>query len=445
MSQRNILQRERATYVGEEIGAAAAETFGVAPTAALADGSFPTPFMTRCFPLGDNLIVGDLAEEMLPVMDEKVRRMDASHPVHGLKIASKVGGLKCLLKATPSTGQLTDAVVFGANTSLTPRLLLRHAFGTEQAAVGTTISGVGSTTTVLTVTDGSDIKKGSFIAVQTGAAPHPLMEWAKVVDVNLMVTPDEVTVYPALSAAPTTNGWIVRNLYNYAPAETNSKSLCIQQKFVGGSGEETSHTYNGCYGDLSFDLPEPGKLPSMTLSMTATSYTLGDTLTTDVGTDEMGAAAHWAPSIYLAPTISRIAPLVNEGCTIEMKDTVELVRDPSATQTVSSIVRTGGNPAAVKLGVKLRFDSDYDASFTADTAYECFIVQKIGTGLTASFWIFHVPVAKLVAPPKRVNVGSRLHMELSFAGYQDDIALGAPPETGADLDFIRSPLTVAFG
>ena len=442
MAQRNILNRERATFIGEEIGAAAVETFGVAPTAALADGSFPTPFMTRCFPLGDNLIVGDLAEEMLPVMDEKVRRMDASHPVHGLKIASKVGGLKCLLKATPSTGQLTDAAVFGTATSLTPRLMLRHAFGSEHASVGTTISGTGSSTTVLTVTDGSVIKKGSFIAVQTGAA---LVEWAKVVDVDLTATPDEITVYPALSAAPTINGWIVRNLYNYAPAETNTKSLCIQQKFVGGSGEETSHTYNGCYGDLSFDLPEPGKLPSMTLGMTATSYTLGDTLTTDVGTDEMGAAAHWAPSVYLATAITRSGPLVNEGCTIEMKDTVELVRDPSATQTVSSIVRTGGNPAAVKLGVKLRFDSDYDASFSADTAYECYIVQKIGTGLTASFWIFHVPVAKLVAPPKRVNVGSRLHMELSFAGYQDDIALAGSPETGADLDFIRSPLTVAFG
>lgn len=435
MAQRNVISRERSTAIGEETA------FGQVPATFSADASFATG-MTRCFPLGDNLIVGDLAEEMLPVMDEKVRRMDASHPVHGLKIASKVGGLKCLLKATPSTGQLTEAAVFGANTSLTPRLLLRHAFGSEHAAVGTTISGVGSTTTVLTVTDGSVIKKGSFIAVQTGAA---LMEWAKVVDVNLMVTPDEVTVYPALSAAPTTNKWIVRNLYNYAPAETNTKSLCIQQKFVGGSGEETSHTYNGCYGDLSFDLPEPGKLPSMTLGMTATSYTLGDTLTTGVGTDEMGAAAHWAPSIYLATTISRIAPLVNEGCTIEMKDTVELVRDPSATQTVSSIVRTGGNPAAVKLGVKLRFDSTYDASFSADTAYECYIVQKIGTGLTASFWIFHVPVAKLEAPPKRVNVGSRLHMELSFAGYQDDIALAGSPETGADLDFIRSPLTVAFG
>ena len=399
--------------------------------------------MARCFPLGDNLIVGDLAEEMLPVLDEKVRRMDAQQPVHGLKIATKVGGLKCLLKATPASGQLTSTCAFGtAATSLTPRLLLRHAFGTEYAAVGTTISGTASTTTVLGVADGTVLKKGSFIAVQTGAT---LIEWAKVINVDLTTTPDEVTVYPALSAAPTTNGWIVRNLYNYAPAETNTKSLCIQQKFVGGSGEETSHTYNGCYGDLSFDLPEPGKLPSMTLGMTATSYTLGDTLTTGVGTDEMGAAAHWAPSIYLGTTTTRATTLVNEGCTIEMKDTVELVRDPSATQTVSSIVRTGGNPAAVKLGAKVRFDSTYDASFSADTAYECYIVQKIGTGLTASFWIFHVPVAKLVAPPKRVNVGSRLHMELSFNGYQDDIALAGPPETGAALDFIRSPLTVAFG
>ena len=435
MTQRNVISRERATTIGEEM------TFGAVPATFTADASFSTG-MTRLFPLGDDLIVGDLAEEMLPVMDEKVRRMDAQQPVHGLKIASKVGALKCLLKATPTTGQLTDAAVFGLNTSLTPRLMLRHGFGTEYAAIGTTISGTGSSTTILDVTDGTVIKKGTFIAVQTGAE---LIEWAEVIDVNLAASPDQVTVSPALSAAPTTDGWIVRNLYNYAPAESNQKSLCIQQKFVGGTGQETSHTFNGCYGDVAFDLPEPGKLPSLTLGMTATNYTLGGTLTTGVGTDEMGSAAHWAPSIYLGVAINRSAPIINEGVTIAFADAVEMVRDPSATQTVNSIVRTGGNPSAVKIGMKLRFDSDQDTAFSADTSYKCVVVQKIGTGLTASFWIWGAPVIKLVAQPKRVNIGSRLHMDLAFEAYQDTLALGAPPESGEDLDRVRAPLRVAFG
>lgn len=434
MTQRNVISRERATTIGEET------TFGSVPSTFTADASFPTG-MTRLFPLGDDLIVGDLAEEMLPVMDEKVRRMDAQQPVHGLKLATKVGGLKCLLKATPATGQLTDAAVFGLNTSLTPRLMLRHGFGTEYAAIGTTISGAGSSTTVLDVTDGTVIKKGTFIAVQTGAA---LMEWAEVTNVNLATSPDSVTVSPALSAAPGA-GDIVRNLYNYAPAESNQRSLCIQQKFVGGTGQETSHTFNGCYGDVAFDLPEPGKLPSLTLGMTATNYTLGDTLTTGVGTDEMGSAAHWAPEIYVGVAINRITPIINEGVTIAFADAVEMVRDPSATQTVNSIVRTGGNPSAVKIGMKLRFDSDQDTAFSADTSYKCVVVQQIGTGLTASFWIWGASNMKLVAQPKRVNIGSRLHMDLAFEAYQDTLALGAPPETGEDLDRLRAPLRVAFG
>ena len=89
--------------------------------------------MAGGFPLGAGLILGGLAEEMLPGGDERVRRLDAIHPVHGLRMASKIGALKTLLKAVPSAAQMTAAGVAG---SLTPRILLQHALGAEAVELG---------------------------------------------------------------------------------------------------------------------------------------------------------------------------------------------------------------------------------------------------------------------------------------------------------------------
>ena len=423
MAQSDIITRERATFIGKET------TFGTTPA-----GSFPTK-MVRAFPLGDGLILEGLAEEMLPVGDERVRRLDAIHPVHGLRIASKVGALKMLLKSTPAAVQLDDGAT-PTTYELTPRLVLAHALGSQLANEGDVISGTSSTTTTLNVTDGTRFKKGTFIAVQVGAE----MEFAKITN----IVSNALTIAPALSAAPALGTEIVRNLYNFCPAETLTNSLTIQQAFVGAATAQV--TANGCYGDVSFDLPEFGKLPSMSLALTATNFTgpSSQSLSVASATDEMGPAFAWAPSVYLATSVARATRLVCEGATIEYANEWQMVRDPGATQTVSSVVATGGRPTAVKATIKLRFDSDYKASFDADTAYQMIIVQRIGTGTSASFWIWEIPEARLAAQPKLADMGSRLHMELSLEGIQDTtVTLAA--ETGTELDFIKAPFRVAFG
>lgn len=423
MSQFNIITRERATFIGKET------TFGTTPA-----GSFPNA-MTRAFPLGDGLILEGLAEEMLAVGDERVRRLDAIHPVHGLRIASKVGALKMLLKSTPAGAQLDDGAT-PSTYELTPRLVLEHALGSEWANEGDFISGTSSTTTLLNVTDGTRFRKGTFIAVEVAGQ----MEFAKITNIST----NALTIAPALSAAPATGGEIVRNLYNFAPAETLTNSLTIQQAFVGDATAQV--TANGCYGDVSFDLPEFGKLPSMSLALTATNFTgpSSQSISVASASDEMGPAFAWAPSVYLATSVARATRLVCEGATIEFANDWQMVRDPGATQTVSAVVATGGRPTAVKASIKLRFDSAYKAAFTADTAYQMVIVQRIGTGTGASFWIWEIPAAQLVAQPKLTDMGSRLHMELSLEGIQDTtVTLAA--ETGTDLDFIKAPFRVAFG
>jgi len=421
MSQSDVLVRERATRIGFE------STFGTTPAS-----TFPNA-MTRVFPLGDDLILEGLAEEMLPVGDERVRRLDAIHPVHGLRMASKIGALKTLLKATPSANQLTAA---GTPIESGAYLMLGHALGGVRVAVGSTVASAASPTAfTLQAGDGANFAKGCFIAVTIAGEP----EWTQITNVST----DTLTVSPALSGTPATSA-VVRNLYNFVPAESHSSSLTIQQAFVGDSTAQV--TANGCYGDISFEMPEFGKLPSMSLSLTATNFVGPSTQSLGVATasDPEGAAFAWTPKVYFATSVDRATSLVCESASVDFANGWELVRDPGAVQTVHSVVNAGGRPTAVKANIKLRFDSAYPTAFSADTAYRLIIVQKIGTGATASFWIWSLPAARIVAQPKLTKIGSRLHMELMLEGTPSALITDAG-ETGGAADFVHSPFHVAFG
>jgi hypothetical protein len=322
--------------------------------------------------------------------------------------------------------------------ALTPSLVLNHALGPAMANEGDFISGTSSSTTVINVVDGTKFRKGTFIAVEVAGQ----MEFAKITN----IATNALTIAPALSAAPALGTEIVRNLYNFAPADSHTNSLTIQQAFVGDLDAE--YTANGCYGDVSFDLPEFGKLPSMSLALTATNFigpSAQSPLAAVSASDEMGPAFAWAPSVYLATSVDRATRLVCEGATIEFANDWQMVRDPSATQTVAAVVNTGGRPVAVKASIKLRFDSQYKTGFDADTSYQMIIVQRIGTGTTASFWIWELPVARLVAQPKLADMGSRLHMELALEGIQDTtVTLGGTTDP-SEIDYIKAPFRVAFG
>ncbi len=419
MAQSNIITREQAIYVGEE------STFGVTPAA-----SFPNA-MTRCFVLDE--IHGDGAmREMLDVSDVRTRRAEAIQPVQALEIASKFA-LKQYLKATPAASQMVSGQT-GA--SLTPRILLRHALGYEHADAGSTVA-TGTSTTVFDVQAGQGARfaKGTYVAVAISGA----MEWALVTN----VATDTITVSPALSGTPATSA-VVRNLYSYAIAESHTNSITAQVAYVGDAAAQ--YTFNGGHGDVSFAW-EIGKLPTIALDVTAVSFTTGAlSLSTAVASDEMGATASFQPQVYLAAasTVTRGTTLVCEKFNVEMKNAWEMVRDPSATQTVSAIVDTAGRPRACTAKITLRFDSDYPTAFDAETRYNFAIVWRIGTGANASFWIFQMDNCYLVAEPKPTNIGNRLYMDLELNGLQSNtVTLGG--STGTALDPIYSPLRLAFG
>jgi hypothetical protein len=141
----------------------------------------------------------------------------------------EINALKCLLKAVPSAAQMTAAGTAG---SLSPRIILRHALGTEHVAVGSTVAtGTSSTSFAVQAGDGVNFRKGTFILVTISGEP----EWTEITNIST----DTLTVSPALSTTPSTSA-VVRNLYCYAPAESHSNSLTVSQAFVGDAAARSS-------------------------------------------------------------------------------------------------------------------------------------------------------------------------------------------------------------
>ena len=178
MSQVNIITREQSVRVGRET------TFGVTPA-----GSFPNA-MTR-FIASEPVLADGAVREMLDVNDIRVRRLDAVTPVQGLELASKIA-VSQNLKATKTAAQLTSGV---SAASLTPRLILGHAMGTEFAINGSVVAtGVSATVFDVTGTHGARFRRGTFVAVEVSGA----MEFALVTDIST----DTITVEPSGALCP---------------------------------------------------------------------------------------------------------------------------------------------------------------------------------------------------------------------------------------------------
>lgn len=416
MAQSNLITRERRVLIG-------------------AEGTFQTlPSMHEAVFSHDEIIVDGLGVEMLDNMDARVRREDAIVPVAGLQRARDIKLPKMLLKATKAAAQLTPTG--GTVTELSPRILLRSAFGTEHAALGTTVA-TGSSTTAFDVASASTLEKGDLITVAG--------EWTMITNIS----GSTVTVSPALSTTPSTSD-VVKNLYNFCPAESHTNTIAVQVAFVGDATQQ--YTALGCYGNVSFEMPEFGKLPSMTWAGKVTSFAgpTDQSIATTSVTDDMGAPMIWTPSVYIVPTasgVTRSSRTVVESIAFTHEDKWEEVRDGGATQTVAGVVNTGGRASAGKVTWRQRYDNTVDATyFAGGVPVELMVVAVLqtGTGSSASFWIWQQPRVVMTAKPKIVKVGERTYMDCEAMALQDSTVTRAS-ETGADLDRILATTRVAFG
>lgn len=419
MAQQNIIAREHYTRVAIET------TFGTTPS-----GSYPEA-LTEIVPHHGALHIDNLATEMLEVNDARARRNDATQPVHGLEIASKVE-MTCYVKAVPSGNVLTAANAVG---SLSQRIPFRHCFGVEHAELGTTVA-TGSSTTVFDVASAATLKKGSIIGVTVSG----VVEWTKITNIATAT----VTVFPPLSGTPA-NGAAVRNFYCYAPAESHTSSMTMQFAFTGSSSAQ--YTVNGVACSMKIT-EQFGQLITYALDGQAASYTgpTAQSITSSTVTDDMGAPfVMKGATVLLASTVARGTTFVCHSVEVDLPNQWQQVRDPGGVETVNSMVNVAGRPRAATAKLRLRFDSDWPAAFIAETGHTLWIVAPKGaSGASQQFFIIEMGNCKLISRPKEVKEGELMFLDIELQALMDDqVTLAA--ETGTDKDLILAPYRVAFG
>lgn len=427
MAQVNIIERERRTLVGLE------SAFGTTPSA-----SFPNA-MTEVVLLHEGTPGDGATVEMLDVMDARVRRNDAINPEQGLEIQSKWTA-KSYLKSVPTANILTSG---GAVGSLSHRILFRHLLGTEHAALGTTVA-TGTNATTFDVASATNLKKGTWITVTISGQPEP----AKITNIS----GSTVTVAPALSGTPATSA-VVRNLYNYAPAESHTSSLAWQVAYVGSA--DAQYTFNGVHGGFKLNFPF-GQLGTLDLDMTAVQFTgaSAQSITTTTVTDDMsvpfilGGPRGSNPAVVLLTdpaSSSRTDYLVCESIELDMPNNWQMVRDPGGVQTVNSVVNVAGRPRAGSLKLRARFDANFFTAFDTSTEFQFAMWVMTGTGATRRFFLVEMPRCTFVAQPKFVKHGNELlYADIELAPLVDNTVTESG-ESGADLDRIRAPYRVCFG
>lgn len=422
MAQDDFVERRRVHVVGAE------GTYGTRAS---------TRYRLHCNAGSD--IAAGLTREMLDPGRESPIRADNSRRVKGLQRGA-FGALSFNVCGIPSAARLGAA---GTVTGLSHRVIYKHGFGLEYAALGCTV-GTGSTTARLIVDSTTGRRAGEMILVEITAG---VWQPAKVKEVIDGTTLDLVH---ELSSAPA-NGRGVRGMYTFGLAEVRSEGLTIEQAQTGASGRE--YRVLGGFGSLALAFPEAfGQLIAATLTgVGQQSWSGPETLSpsmdsTDPADDDMGVPFVHNPTLYLEEAITRASdtPYRFERMGFELMSAPDVVPGGGSTNAIAGFIDTAGREGGVigRVTMQIRCDPAEAQTFAAQTIRSGLHYQEASDG---SFVAFEYPRMELVEQPQPVTLGSgRRGMSLVYNLLRDTSCTPAGT-TQAELDLARTPFRFALG
>lgn len=159
---------------------------------------------------------------------------------------------------------LTTTLEGGATATYDRYAQFLEAIGARSAVVGTTVSGAGSTTTVVDVTDASGFSVGDHVMISGQAR--------RITDVDTASTPDNITLNRALSAAPA-DTTVVYGSERFTPDDSGHESHTLlmlrDDLLVEGRGCVFNVSISGQFGQVVYAQAEfDGELWDLTDSVT---------------------------------------------------------------------------------------------------------------------------------------------------------------------------------
>lgn len=416
MTQQSLRTKQAATYVGSET------TFAQLPAT-----------MYRCFPVEGSVAI-DMEQKQLQNMDQRTNLYEYLAPVFGLKD----GKIKLEFYAKCATTQL---IAGQAPTTSYMDQVFDAAWGYRFANSGSNRNLASSSTLVSVSTATADnFELGSWIGVEVAG----VIEATKVVAIDLVA--DTLTVFPALSAAPSSGARII-NGYNYSPRQNHTGSLHIQHSICGDSNPTTQMVSSGSAINLTVSAKR-NELAKVEVEGAIGSF---------LGPQALGFVTSSASDPFTAPFAVRDAlvyfqaagsaqaavPYSLHEFTIKTNGVMQHIEGLGGTEGKSGAFRKGERLFATA-ELKFRYDNDVDAQTYANiTLQQAIIMIPKGSGITKRWTVFDMPNAYIVGKPKLIEESGLLYMQVTLHASADtNIAFNALGPATTELT--NAPFRVAF-
>lgn len=353
---------------------------------------------------------------------------------------------KGLTKWGPLTIQVcglksADRLIAAATLStLSHDAFYQHAFGRRYAAVGTTVSGTGATTTAITLASGTGRKAGELVAIETSAGVYEVRSIVSVSGADIVVA-------PALSAAPNTNGLVVRGVRTFVMAETHNTTVTLEQRLVVHNGTSLEFRALGAFREsVTFTFGAFGQIPTVAVAgqaieaqgpaaLSSPSWALGSA----PADDDMDPPLTFVAALLLDGTNVRFEPA---SFKLVMAANADPIGDGSKASGIGGFVDTSGrdNGMSVSGEFTVRIDADEVSAFDAGTIRHLMLVIDPNRGAaTTTMAALEVPRIQVTERPIPVSIGAgRTGYVIKWKALRDTKTPAS--DTAENNDLARTPI-----
>lgn len=405
MTQLDIVSTTAATYCKLEA------TYGTTP------GS-----MTRIFPRGT--VTVDPNVTIIPVDTQQNLLVRRDKSVRGLKTCSAKFQCDSYIDNTRANSAATPAQHWlGA--------MIKACMGGESMPAGSLVV-AASTASVVNVTaaQGTRFPVGQVILVDVANVPE--------VAIVKSVATDAVSVYPNLSAGPTTSEDVF-NTHSYHFTDVNTASLALQLALA----QDSSHqwTLNGLTGNISLEITRDARL-SYSFDLKGATFTgpSSQAIATTVGTNALSGPVPNRDAVCLlqALTTTTRVHVPFDKISLAIDTGMELVPElGGATEGIVAAMRAG--MPTVTADLTLRSDLAQYTTWDNDTDLMLLYAVPRGTGATKQ-WTGFVLYCNIEARPSRADLGNgREGVNLKLRGRHNTL------QSAVVTDLALSPLVIFDG
>jgi hypothetical protein len=375
--------------------------------------------------LGDANPLGQSKRETAPNRSQRRRRRDYVDPIQLQKSGSPVEFAVNLQRMATALTSSATPVAYSNSSALSHQLLYRMIFGGEltPAAGSAVVSSSGSPVDTVNVTSGHG---GRFVIGQ--------VIWIAGVGVRRVtgISTDALTISPPASAI--SDGAVVRNLYQYFPAETDSTVFSLQHAFVESGSAITQMQALGVHGSGEFklDINAAGEISFKGMGL---DWSGPDDLSIsdDPVADDMGAPMLWQPTLYWEAFSG--APTVAELSSVKLSVPRKWQKVPGAViQGVGSVHEVAAREDPITLEIEGLMSTTAWTDFAAGNAKSFAAYTEDGSGSalrTSGFW---VPRAKVIETPQVTFMDQLVAFKAKLrADMAQDIAGATPALSTAEI------------